>query len=176
MSFDRVCRVLDKRDIWIRVLDTQGINVWCAAGKGTVDTQELIALINANRLSDLVAHRRLVLPQLETVGVSAHQVKRASGFKVVYGPVMAEDLPRYLDAGRRATPETRRKRFPIQERAALIPIELVAAIKTGGGHSRIHSDERSKTSHISSLAESSLALEVMPSGHGEEPGQQCPPP
>jgi len=129
MSFDRLRRVLGDRNHWILVLDTQGINVWCAAGKGTFGTQELINQIASTRLSELVEHRRLILPQLGAVGVAAHQVKRASGFRVIYGPVMAEDLPQFLDAGRVATNEMRRKRFPIAERAALIPIELVTATK-----------------------------------------------
>jgi len=35
MSFDRLRSGLTGRDGWILVLDTKGINVWCAAGKGT---------------------------------------------------------------------------------------------------------------------------------------------
>jgi acetyl-CoA decarbonylase/synthase complex subunit gamma len=61
--------------------------------------------------------------------VEAHFVKVISGFKVHYGPVRARDLPAYLDAGMKATPEMRRKDFPVSERAALIPIELMAALK-----------------------------------------------
>jgi hypothetical protein len=37
-------------------------------------------------------------------------------------------------------------------------------------------DERSKSSHMSSLADSSSLPEVAPSGHGTVPGQQWPPP
>ena len=36
MSFDRLRSQLTGRDFWILVLDTRGINVWCAAGKGTL--------------------------------------------------------------------------------------------------------------------------------------------
>ncbi|MBW2172684.1 MAG: acetyl-CoA synthase subunit gamma, partial [Deltaproteobacteria bacterium] len=42
MSFDRLREAVPGRDAWILVLDTEGINVWCAAGKGTFGTQELV--------------------------------------------------------------------------------------------------------------------------------------
>ena len=38
MSFDRLREALPERDAWILVLDTKGVNVWCAAGKGTFGT------------------------------------------------------------------------------------------------------------------------------------------
>ena len=38
LSFDALRAALDGRDVYILVLDTQGINVWCAAGKGTFGT------------------------------------------------------------------------------------------------------------------------------------------
>ena len=38
MSFDNLREALPGRDAWILVLDTRGINVWCAAGKGTFGT------------------------------------------------------------------------------------------------------------------------------------------
>ena len=62
-------------------------------------------------------------------GVAAHPVKKLSGFGVRYGPIKAEDLPAYLDAGLKATPAMRLKTFPLGERAVLIPIELVETMK-----------------------------------------------
>ena len=126
MSFDRLRSELDGRDAWILVLDTNGINVWCAAGKGTFGTQELLRCIEAFDLKNVVEHRKLVLPQLGAVGVSAHDVQQHSGFRVVYGPVRADDLPAFLDAGMKATREMREVRFPMWDRIVLIPIELVA--------------------------------------------------
>jgi len=34
MTFDRVRKELENISAWILVLDTDGVNVWCAAGKG----------------------------------------------------------------------------------------------------------------------------------------------
>ena len=129
MSFDSLREAIPGRDAWILVLDTKGINVWCAAGKGTFGTQELVRRISASRLKDIVEHHKLILPQLGAPGVAAHMVKKLSGFKVHYGPICAKDLPAYLDAGMKTTPEMRRKAFPLKERAVLIPVELVTALK-----------------------------------------------
>ena len=76
-------------------------------------------------------HRELILPQLAGPGVSAHQVKKLSGFKVIYGPIRAKDLGAFLDAGLKATPEMRRKTFTTWERTVLAPVELVGAMKVG---------------------------------------------
>jgi hypothetical protein len=129
MSFDRLRKALPGLDAWILVLDTEGINVWCAAGKGTFGTMELLSRIESSGLSEVVSHRQLILPQLAGPGVAAHLVKKASGFKPIYGPVRAEDLPAFLINGLKATPEMRIKTFPVRDRIALIPVELVAALK-----------------------------------------------
>ena len=64
LSFDRLRSQLGGLDAWILVLDTRGINVWCAAGKGTFGTDEIIARARAARLDEVVGHRQLVVPQL----------------------------------------------------------------------------------------------------------------
>jgi hypothetical protein len=124
LSFDVLRSALPGIDGYILVLDTQGINVWCAAGKGTFGTGELVHRIEATALRDVVRHRVLILPQLGAAGVAAHEVKKQSGFKVEYGPVRASDLPEYLQT-HRATPEMRRVRFTLRDRLVLIPVELV---------------------------------------------------
>ena len=129
LSFDRLRERLGGMDAWILVLDTKGINVWCAAGKGTFGTDEIVRRVEAVRLGEVVSHRKLLVPQLGAPGVAAHEVKKRSGFRVVYGPVRAEDLPAFLDADFKATPEMRRVRFPFRDRMALIPVELVMSAK-----------------------------------------------
>ncbi|MHB8091458.1 MAG: mercury methylation corrinoid protein HgcA [Syntrophales bacterium] len=130
LSFDALRCALPGRDLWLLVLDTKGINVWCAAGKGTFGTEELIGRIETSGLKEVVSHRTLILPQLGAPGVAAHKVKKLSGFGVRFGPIMAEDIPEYLDAGFKATSAMRLKTFSFRERAVLIPVELVETIKT----------------------------------------------
>lgn len=131
LSFDHLRTSLPGRSVWLLVLDTMGINVWCAAAKGTFGTGELVARIAGSRLSEVVEHRTLIVPQLGAPGVSAHQVRRQSGFSVVYGPIKASDLPVFIDSGNRATIEMRRKTFELKERAILIGVELNTIIKYG---------------------------------------------
>ena len=125
LSFDRLRQELIGLNAWILVLDTKGINVWCAAGKGTFGTEEIVGRIASAALADVVSHRTLIVPQLGAPGVSAHEVKQRSGFRVVYGPIRARDLPAFLDAGMRATPEMRRVRFNLADRLVVVPVELV---------------------------------------------------
>ena len=129
MSFDRLRSALPGRDAWILVLDTKGINVWCAAGKGTFGTEELVRRIQGHGLAQRVNQRELILPQLSGPGIAAHQVKKLSGFKVIYGPIRALDIPAFLENGLKATMEMRRKSFHLWERIVLIPVELVSALK-----------------------------------------------
>ncbi len=124
LSFDALRSALPGVDGYILVLDTHGVNVWCAAGKGTFGTDELVRQIQATRLHGVVKHRRLIVPQLGAPGIVAHEVKQRTGFTVEYGPVRAADLPAYLPT-RQATPEMRRVQFPLRDRLALIPVELV---------------------------------------------------
>jgi hypothetical protein len=127
LSFDALRSALAGMDGYILVLDTQGINVWCAAGKGTFGTDELVRRIEVTRLGDVVRHRVLILPQLGAPGVAAHEVKSRSGFTVEYGPVRASDLAEYLKT-HTATSEMRQVRFTLMDRLVLIPVELVGVL------------------------------------------------
>lgn len=124
LSFDALRESLAGRDAYILVLNTQAINVWCAAGKGSFGTDELVARIASVDLAGKVDTRTLILPQLGAPGVCAQDVERRTGFRVEYGPVRAADLPRYLAQGG-ATPEMRRVTFTLRDRLVLIPVELV---------------------------------------------------
>jgi hypothetical protein len=132
MSFDFLRRALHGLSAWILVLDTRGINVWCAAGKGTFGTTEVVRQAAACRLTEIVSHRTLILPQLGAPGVAAHEVRQQSGFTVNYGPVRATDLPAYLAAGRQATPAMRRVTFTTRERLVLAPVEITSLLKPIG--------------------------------------------
>ncbi len=129
MSFDCLRHSLKDRNGWILVLDTKGINVWCAAGKMSFGTDELVRRIESSRLKDIVSRRELILPQLAAPGVAAHLAGKLAGFKIIYGPVRAGDLPSFLDAGMSASPAMRTKTFSFWERVVLIPVELVTALK-----------------------------------------------
>ncbi|WFN33921.1 carbon monoxide dehydrogenase [Methanogenium sp. S4BF] len=124
LSFDALRSAVAGVDCYILVLDTNGINVWCAAGKGTFGTDELVRRIESTGLPGIVRHRKIILPQLGAPGVSWPEVMRRTHFKVVYGPVRAADLPEYLRNGT-ATPAMRKVQFPLRDRLVLTPVEFV---------------------------------------------------
>lgn len=105
------------------------MNVWCAAGKGTFSTKELVFRIKAVKLGEIVKHRTLILPQLGATGVAAHAVTKQSGFHVIYGPVRASDIKEFLNPGMKATPEMREVRFTMKDRVVLTPVDLLYWVK-----------------------------------------------
>ena len=123
LSFDALRTSLRGWDAYLLVLDTKGINVWCAAGKRTFGTREVIHRIKETHLNDVVSHRRIILPQLGAPGVAAYEVKKQTGFTVEYGPVRAADLPEYLKT-HQATAAMRRVEFPTRDRLVLVPVEM----------------------------------------------------
>jgi len=129
LTFDTLRKNLDGLDCWLLILDTKGINVWCAAGKGTFGTDELLSRIESSELPKYVSHRRLILPQLGATGVSAHEVAARSGYTVSYGPVRASDIKAYIDAGFEATEEMRAVNFTLWDRLVLTPMEIIPASK-----------------------------------------------
>ncbi len=129
LSFDLLRRELTGLDLWVLVIDTKGINVWCAAGKGQFGTAELARMVVCTRLPEIVSDRTLILPQLAAPGVSAHEARRQCGFKIVYGPVRAADIPAFLGADCKVEPSMRQTHFTLRDRLILAPVELVATIK-----------------------------------------------
>ncbi len=124
LTFDHVRRALTGMNAWLLVLETKGINVWCAAGKGTFSTKEISRMINQVGLEKLVTHHKIIVPQLGAVGVSAYEVRRQTGFSVIYGPVRAADIPAFMANGLNASERMRKVTFPLWERLKLVPVEL----------------------------------------------------
>jgi len=129
LSFDIVRRSLKGLNAWILVLETYGINVWCAAGKGTFGTDEIIRQIKDSQLNLYVSHKRIIVPQLGAPGVSGFKVKEATGFSVKFGPVRAEDLKEYISAGYKKSPAMRTVQFNFMDRLILTPVEIVNSLR-----------------------------------------------
>jgi hypothetical protein len=125
LSFDSLRRNLTGMNVWILVLDTKGVNVWCAAGKGTFGTGELVRKIKEVSLGKIVSHKRIIVPQLGATGVAAHKVKEETGFRVLFGPVRASDIRKFITAGYKADREMRKVSFTFLERVKLIPNDFM---------------------------------------------------
>lgn len=129
LTFDTLRKNLSGLNCWLLILDTQGINVWCAAGKGTFGTDELVNRIQVTGISEIVTHRKLILPQLCATGVSAREVTKRTGFSVVFGPVRASDIKEFFSSGFKTTEGMRTVQFTMRDRLVLAPMELVEAAK-----------------------------------------------
>ena len=125
LSFDTLRKNLTGLNVWIMVIDTKGVNVWCAAGKGTFSTDNIVKSIQSTSLNNIVTHRQLIVPQLGATGVAAHKVKELCGFKVIFGPVRAGDIKDFIAADYNATTGMRRVYFPLKERLKLIPNDFM---------------------------------------------------
>lgn len=128
LTLDALRKELDGLSLWILVMDTKGINVWCAAGKGTFGNYELLKVIKKVKLKDIISHNKLILPQLGAPGVAAHVIRKA-GFEVLYGPVRAEDIREYLGGGLVKTQEMREVEFGFMDRLVLTPMEFIPDLK-----------------------------------------------
>lgn len=127
LSFNLLRESLSGMDAYILVIDTKGVNVWCAAGKGTFGTRELINRIEVTGLSGIVKRKSLILPQLGAPGVSAHEVSKKTGFRIKYGPVRVNDIPEYV-LQMKATDKMRKVSFRMYDRLKLIPVEIVISL------------------------------------------------
>jgi hypothetical protein len=129
LTFDALRQELGGVDVWILVVDTRGINVWCAAGKGTFSTEEIAYQVQRARLAEVVNHRELILPQCGASGVSALNLKTACGFKGTFGPIRSRDIRAFLASGKKADETMRSVTFNLKERAVLIPLEIFLLLK-----------------------------------------------
>jgi NAD-dependent dihydropyrimidine dehydrogenase PreA subunit len=133
LTVRRLIRSLAGTDAWLVVAPSQGINVWCAAAGGLLSSSQVVTALKTCGIDNHVRHRRAILPQLAATGVVAADVSRRCGWKVRFGPVYAEDIPRYLAANGQKDDSMRRVRFDALERIEMAtawsaPTSLVVAV------------------------------------------------
>jgi len=58
LTFDLLRKELESINAWILVLDTRGINVWCAAGKNFFSTEEVVRRVRLAQIKKVVTHSR----------------------------------------------------------------------------------------------------------------------
>jgi len=116
LTVRRLLRALEGTPAWVVVAPSRGINVWCAAAGGHLTSHQVVTALKTSGVEDRVEHRRAILPQLAATGVLAREVSRRCGWKLRFGPVYAEDLPRYLAQHEKKSNDMRRVRFGVSER------------------------------------------------------------
>lgn len=129
LTLDAVRSQLKKEAYWLLVLDTKGVNVWCAAGKGTFGTEELIFQLVKNQVGKVTGAKTVILPQLGASRMTPHIVKNLTQINPVYGPIRSEDIDPYLNQGGKATEAQRTVSFNWRERLVLTPIEFLMSFR-----------------------------------------------
>jgi NAD-dependent dihydropyrimidine dehydrogenase PreA subunit len=133
LTVERVRRALRGVDAYLLVANSRGVNVWCAATGGLLTDHDVVSVLRTSGIEAAVDHRWLILPQLAATGIEARAVQERTGWRVVWGPVEAEDVPAFLARGLEATPAMRSVRFPWPQRLEMAvawaaPISLVIGL------------------------------------------------
>ena len=99
-TYIKVMRSLKYVDAWVICVDSNGINVWCAARGNDFGNEQVTEVVEATDIQNLTEKKTLILPQLSAGGVAIPQLPKKSEkfpFKIVYGPVWSKDLPKFLE-------------------------------------------------------------------------------
>jgi ferredoxin len=131
LTIRRLQQALKGHHAWLLAANSNGINVWCAAGGGHLTHHDIISVVRTSRIEEHVSHRQLVLPQLGATGIERAKIAKATGWESHWGPARLEDLPDYLDRRLQATAEDRFIKFPLWERLEMAWIWLLPLLALG---------------------------------------------
>lgn len=121
LTVRRVQRAIEgKLDAWLLVVDSAGINVWCAAGGGFLTAEKVISSFKANGVERYVGHKQMILPQLSANGVDGWEIRKETGWEVLWGPVLAEDIVAFVDNDYKKTEKMRTVMFPLKDRLEMV--------------------------------------------------------
>ena len=116
LTVKRVTGYLRDLDCYLLVAPTGGINVWCAAKGSNFTAHSVISVVKTSGISNKVANRTLILPQLAAPGVDIKLVRKETGWRCKFGPVYAKDISEYLANRFKKTDAMRRVKWPLIDR------------------------------------------------------------
>ncbi len=133
LTVEKVKRTLKGMDAYLLIANSRGINVWCAATGGLFTNHDVISVLKTSGIEDLVEHSTVILPQLAAAGIEARAVQRKTGWRVVWGPVYAKDIPLFMENAPAKTPEMREVAFPLPQRIEMavawaFPVSILLSI------------------------------------------------
>jgi ferredoxin len=133
LTMERVRGALQGMDAYLLVANSRGINVWCAATGGLLTNHDIISVLKTSGIEDSVDHREVILPQLAATGIEARVVEKMTGWKVVWGPVYAQDIALFTKSKMDKTEQMREVAFPWTQRIEMatawaFPISLFLAL------------------------------------------------
>lgn len=118
LTVERLVRILEAAEIdaWLLVADSKGVNVWCAAGADDFNTRSVASVVKTSGIAAEVDHRTLILPPLGAPAIQVDALRRQTGWTPRWGPVRAEDLPRFLTGPRLRREADKRVSWTLPER------------------------------------------------------------
>jgi hypothetical protein len=117
VTYKRVLSSLKRQSlkVWLLVIDTGGVNVWCSAAGGNFTAEKILSHIQEVDLSESVSHKNLIAPQLSAAGVD-HTIIAKAGWKMKFGPVDIDDLGNYITNNSQKTARTSQITFSVAKR------------------------------------------------------------
>lgn len=133
LTVQRVRRALKEMDAYLLVANSRGINVWCASAGGHLTNHDIISVLKTSGIEELVNHREVTLPQLAAVGIETRVIKKRTGWRVIWGPVYARDIPDFMKNKQIIDKKRREVEFSWPQRLEMavawaFPMSLLAGI------------------------------------------------
>ncbi|HDO22445.1 MAG TPA: copper oxidase, partial [Nitrospirae bacterium] len=132
LTVERVKMALRGMDCYLLVANSRGHNVWCGSAGGHLTHHSVISVLKTSGIEEVVDHRNVVLPQLAATGIEERAIQKKTGWKVIWGPVYAKDIPIFLNKDFTKTPIMRQVRFTLLQRVEMavmwaFPFSVIAA-------------------------------------------------
>jgi len=133
LTVERVKRALRGIDCYLLIANSKGINVWCAATGGYFSNHNVISILKTSGIEKLVSHQKVILPQLAASGIESKTIQKKTGWKIIWGPVYAKDIPLFIDNNLQKTSTMRAVEFPWMQRIEIaiawaFPISIISSL------------------------------------------------
>ena len=133
LTVERVKRAVKGTDVYLLVANSRGDNVWCSATGGHFTNHSVISVIKTSGIEELVSHRNIILPQLAATGIEGKVIQKKAGWKVVWGPVYAKDIPLFIERKFKKSSRMNEVGFPPIQRIEMavmwaFPFSIIASM------------------------------------------------
>lgn len=119
LTVRRVEKSLVGQNLFLLVVPSNGINVWCGSSGGDLNTHSVITAIKTSRINERVNHKRIILPQFAASGIDLKLLKKETGRKGLFGPAYARDIPKFLK-NHKSVFETNKTNFALPFRLEML--------------------------------------------------------
>jgi len=133
LTVERVKSALKGMNAYLLVANTKGDNVWCSATGGHFTNHSVVSVLKTSGIENLVKHKRVILPQLAATGIEGKIIQKKTGWKVIWGPVYAKDIPVFVRRNFKKSFEMNKVEFPFVQRIEMAvmwacPFSVIASI------------------------------------------------